>query len=57
MDKFKGFDNVVHNAAEAITAAAQEKDMTKVVAQYQTLIAGCQSCHAVYKTRIAKALQ
>lgn len=57
MGTFKSFDNVVHGAASKMTIAAKEKNMEEVVSQYQTLIAGCQSCHAIYKARVTKILQ
>jgi cytochrome c556 len=55
--KFKGYDGVVHNGAVKIVEAAKNKDMATVTAEYEKLVSGCQSCHSVFKERVAKALK
>ncbi|MDQ7048109.1 MAG: cytochrome c [Enterobacterales bacterium] len=54
MGQFKSMDNVVHNAALAIEAAAKSQDMEQVLVQYSTMIKGCQACHGKYKKRVAE---
>lgn len=54
---FKGLDHVVHGGAEKIVQAAKNKKIDKVLAEYQRMITGCQSCHSQFKERLSKALQ
>ncbi|MBA6364569.1 hypothetical protein H4J56_10125 [Colwellia sp. BRX8-4] len=54
---FKGFDKVVHGGAIKIKQAAKEKNMVVIVAEYQKLILGCQSCHSTFKAELTIALQ
>lgn len=55
--KFKGFDHIVHSGAMKIKEAAKEKNMVTVIAEYQTLITGCQSCHGTFRDELSKALR
>tara|TARA_R110001592_G_scaffold193977_4_gene441346 strand:- start:2578 stop:3033 length:456 start_codon:yes stop_codon:yes gene_type:complete len=54
---FKDFDKVVHGGAIKIKQAAKEKNMVVIVAEYQKLILGCQSCHSTFKASLTIALQ
>ncbi|MBA6230744.1 MULTISPECIES: hypothetical protein [unclassified Colwellia] len=53
---FKGLDHIVHRGAMKIQQAAKDKNMVVVIAEYQKLITGCQSCHSTFKARLSKAL-
>jgi hypothetical protein len=54
---FKGYDHVVHGGAMNIKKAAKDKNMVTVMAEYQKLITGCQSCHSTFKAELSKALR
>ncbi|TWX59549.1 hypothetical protein [Colwellia hornerae] len=54
---FKGFDEVVHGGAIKIKQAAEDQNMVVIVAEYQKLIMGCQSCHTTFKDALTIALQ
>ena len=53
MAKFKANDNIVHGAAVAMVESAQNKDIKAVGKNYQTMIGGCLSCHAEFKTKVS----
>jgi cytochrome c556 len=53
---FKGLDHIVHSGAMKIQQAAKDKNMVVVIAEYQKLITGCQSCHSTFKAKLSKAL-
>jgi cytochrome c556 len=57
MATFKDFDHIVHGGAMKIKQAAKDKNMVTVIAEYQKLITGCQSCHSNFKAELAKALR
>jgi cytochrome c556 len=57
ISKFKSFDSIVHGGAVIIEQAAKNKDMPRVLAEYQKMIDGCQSCHHIYKKRLSRVLQ
>jgi cytochrome c556 len=54
---FKGYDHVVHDGAIKIKQAAKDKDMVVVIAEYQKVITGCQSCHSRFRAELSKALR
>ena len=56
-ETFKGYDHVVHGGAIKIKQAAKDKDMVVVIAEYQQVITGCQSCHSLFKAELSKALR
>jgi cytochrome c556 len=54
---FKSYDHVVHGGAIKIKQAAKDKNMVEVIAEYQKVITGCQSCHSRFKAELSKALR
>jgi hypothetical protein len=57
ISKFKSFDSIVHGGAVIIEQAAKNRDMPRVLAEYQKMLDGCQSCHRIYKKRLSRVLQ
>lgn len=47
--KFSGFDHVVHEAAEAMGAAARQGDGKTVIASFAKVQEGCLACHQAFR--------
>lgn len=52
MGAFVAMDTMVHDGAEALSKAAQSKDMPKTLDALATLQRNCVSCHATFRTRL-----
>ncbi len=47
--KFKGYDEVTHQAAKSLEQAASEKDGPAVIAAFKDLQTACYSCHRDFR--------
>ena len=54
--RFKWYDTLTHNAANAAGKAAENKDMKEVAKQYGKMIQGCTSCHDTFRDRLRLVL-
>lgn len=54
--RFKYYDTVTHNAANAMGVAAKKRDMKEVSRQYGIMIHSCTKCHDTYRDRLRKVL-
>lgn len=57
MPQFKQFDVQVHELSLSIAAAAREKNIDAIWADYQPLVSGCLGCHKTFKGRVSEALR
>lgn len=54
--RFKYYDTLTHNAANAIGRAAKKRDMREVGKQYGIMIHNCTKCHEAYRDRLRDVL-
>lgn len=54
--RFKYYDTLTHNAANAIGRAAKNRDMREVSKQYGVMIHSCTKCHDTYRERLRNVL-
>jgi len=54
--RFKYYDTVTHNAANAMGKAARKKDLREVSRQYATMIQSCTKCHDTFRERLRVVL-
>jgi len=54
--RFKYYDTLTHNAANAAGKAAQNKDMREVSKQYGIMIHNCTKCHDAFRDRLRTVL-
>ncbi len=56
MATFKQFDMSVHDLSLSIATAAEEKDRSRAIADFQSMLAGCLACHAAFRERVGFVL-
>lgn len=49
MGKFKGYDELTHEAAETLKKAAEEKNGQAVIEAFQALQTACHNCHQGFR--------
>ncbi len=52
MSVFGSFDNTVHGHADSLVAAAEAKEMDRVLRHYRIVQQGCVNCHSAFKDEI-----
>ncbi len=56
MVKLKAADTVVHDAAQALRAAAEAGDMESALVHQHSVMKGCIACHDAFRSRLKDAL-
>ncbi len=54
--RFKYYDTLTHNAANAMGKAAKKKDLREVSKQYATMVQSCTKCHDTFRERLRVVL-
>lgn len=55
MQTFARFDKLVHDTADSIRSAAEDRQMGRILEQYQIIQRGCVSCHESFRSELTQA--